>query len=176
DGFFKNPQLFVPFPQEAIKVKNTLEAAGLNQPVNNFVLSLNIAAEDASKRALPIFKKAIIGMSFTDAMGVLKGNETAATDYLRAKTTNQLKAEFTPVVRQSISKVKVTSYWNPIVTNYNRLTLLTGAEQVNPNLEEYITERTIDGLFTLIAKEEALIRKDPAARVSDILRKVFSQQ
>lgn len=176
DGFFKNPQLFVPFPQEAIKVKNTLEAAGLNQPVNNFVLSLNRAAEDASKRALPIFKKAIIGMSFTDAMGVLKGNETAATDYLRAKTTNQLKAEFTPVVRQSISKVKVTSYWNPIVTNYNKVTLLTGAEQVNPNLEEYITERTIDGLFTLIAKEEALIRKDPAARVSDILRKVFSQQ
>src|SRR5690554_6131630 len=98
DGFFKNPQLFVPFPQEAIKVKNTLEAAGLNQPVNNFVLTLNRAAEDASKRALPIFKKAIIGMSFTDAMGVLKGNETAATDYLRAKTTNQLKAEFTPVV------------------------------------------------------------------------------
>ena len=87
-----------------------------------------------------------------------------------------LKAEFSPVVRQSISNVKVTSYWNPIATNYNRLTLLTGAEQVNPNLEEYITERTIDGLFTLIAKEEALIRKDPAARVSDILRKVFAQQ
>lgn len=176
DGFFKNPQLFVPFPEEAIKVKNTLESAGLNQPVDNFILSLNRAAEDASKRALPIFRNAIINMSITDAMGILKGNQTAATDYLKAKTKSQLKAEFSPVVRQSISNVKVTSYWNPIATNYNRLTLLTGAEQVNPNLEEYITERTIDGLFTLIAKEEALIRKDPAARVSDILRKVFAQQ
>ncbi|MDY0200727.1 MAG: DUF4197 domain-containing protein [Bacteroidales bacterium] len=176
DGFFKNPQLFVPFPEEAIKVKNTLESAGLNQPVDNFILSLNRAAEDASKRALPIFRDAIINMSITDAMGILKGNQTAATDYLKAKTKSQLKAEFSPVVRQSISNVKVTSYWNPIATNYNRLTLLTGAEQVNPNLEEYITERTIDGLFTLIAKEEALIRKDPAARVSDILRKVFAQQ
>ena len=176
DGFFKNPQLFVPFPQEAIKVKNTLEMAGLNKPVDNFVVSLNRAAEDASKRALPIFKNAIVSMSISDAMGILKGSETAATDYLRAKTTNQLKAEFTPVVRQSISKVKVTSYWDPIAKNYNRLTLLTGGDKVNPNLEEYITERTIDGLFTLIAKEEALIRKDPAARVTDILRKVFAEQ
>ena len=176
DGFFKNPQLFIPFPPEAIKVKNTLEAAGLNKPVNDFVLSLNRAAEDASNRALPIFKDAIVSMSITDAMGILKGSETAATDYLRQKTTSQLKAEFSPIVRQSISKVNVTSYWNPIATNYNRLTLLTGGEQVNPNLEEYITEKTIDGLFVLIANEEAKIRKDPAARVTEILRKVFSQQ
>ncbi|MDD2196654.1 MAG: DUF4197 domain-containing protein [Bacteroidales bacterium] len=176
DGFYKNPLLFVAFPPEAIKVKNTLESAGLNKPVDNFILSLNRAAEDASKRALPILKDAILGMTITDAMGILKGNETAATDYLKRKTTNHLKAEFTPVVRQSINKVDVTSYWNPIVTNYNRLTLLTGAEQVNPNLEEYITEKTIEGLFTLIAKEEVLIRKDPAARVTDILRKVFAEQ
>ena len=176
DGFFKNPQLFIPFPPEAIKVKNTLEAVGLNKPVNDFVLSLNRSAEDASNRALPIFKDAIASMSITDAMGILKGSETAATDYLRQKTTSQLKAEFSPIVRQSISKVNVTSYWNPIATNYNRLTLLTGGEQVNPNLEEYITEKTIDGLFTLIANEEAKIRKDPAARVTEILRKVFSQQ
>ncbi|HPF94022.1 MAG TPA: DUF4197 domain-containing protein, partial [Tenuifilaceae bacterium] len=149
---------------------------GLNKPVNDFVLSLNRSAEDASNRALPIFKDAIASMSITDAMGILKGSETAATDYLRQKTTSQLKAEFSPIVRQSISKVNVTSYWNPIATNYNRLTLLTGGEQVNPNLEEYITEKTIDGLFTLIANEEAKIRKDPAARVTEILRKVFSQQ
>ncbi len=176
DGFYKNPLLFLPFPPEAIKVKNTLEAAGLNKPVNNFILSLNRAAEDASKRALPIFKDAILDMTITDAMGILKGNETAATDYLKAKTTNQLKTEFTPVVRQSIAKVDVTSYWNPIATNYNRLTLLTGGELVNPNLEEYITEKTIEGLFSLIAKEEVLIRKDPAARITDILRKVFAEQ
>ena len=176
DGFYKNPQLFIPFPEEAIRVKNTLENAGLNKPVNDFVLSLNRAAEDASARAFPIFRNAITTMTITDAMGILRGGETSATDYLRARTTNQLKAEFQPVVRESISKVRVTNYWNPIVTNYNRLTVFSGGEQVNPNLEEYITDKAIEGLFTLIAKEEALIRKDPAARVNDILRRVFGSQ
>jgi hypothetical protein len=137
------------------------------------VLSLNRAAEDASKRAFPIFKSAITTMTITDAIGILKGGDNAATNYLRSKTTSKLKAEFQPVVKQSISTVKVTSYWNPIVTNYNRLTLLTGGGQVNPNLEEYITDRAIEGLFILVAEEEALIRKDPAARVTDILKKVF---
>lgn len=176
DGFFKNAELFIPFPPEAIKVKNTLEKAGLTKPVNDFVLSLNRAAEDASSRALPIFKKAIIEMTFSDAMGILKGNETAATDYLKAKTTQQLKQEFSPEIKKSIDKVKVTSYWNPLVTNYNRITFITGGEEVNPNLEEYITEKTIDGLFSLIAKEETLIRKDPVARITDLLKKVFSEE
>jgi hypothetical protein len=173
DGFFRNSELFIPFPEEAIKVKNTLESAGIKKPVDDFVLSLNRAAEDAAQRAFPIFKNAIISMTITDAMGILKGNDNAATEYLKAKTTSQLKAEFQPIVRQSISNVKVTSYWNPLVTNYNRLTVFTGSEQVNPNLEDYITTKAIDGLFILVAKEEALIRKDPAARVTDILRKVF---
>lgn len=173
DGFFKNQEIFIPFPEEAIKVKNTLESAGITKPIDDFVLSLNRAAEDASKKAFPIFKNAITSMSIADAMGILKGSDNAATNYLKSKTTSQLKAEFQPIVRQSISNVKVTSYWNPIVTNYNRLTLLTGGSQVNPNLEEYITDRAIEGLFLLVAKEEALIRKDPAARVTDILKKVF---
>ena len=173
DGFFKNSLIFIPFPPEAIKAKNTLESAGLGNLVDDFVLSLNRAAEDASKKAFPIFKNAITGMTISDAMGILKGNENAATEYLRSKTSTQLKSEFTPVVKQSINNVKVTSYRNPIVTNYNRLILITGGEQVNPNLEEYITDRAIDGLFKLIAKEEALIRKDPAARVTEILKKVF---
>lgn len=176
DGFFKNPELFIPFPPEAIKVKNTLEKAGLKKPVNDFILSLNRAAEDASKRALPVFKKAITEMTFSDAMGILKGNETAATDYLKTKTTQQLIEEFAPIARKSIERVEVTSYWNPIVTNYNRLTFLTGGEEVNPNLEEYITEKAIEGLFKLIAEEEALIRKDPVARITDLLRKVFSEE
>lgn len=173
DGFFKNQELFIPFPQEAIKVKNTLESAGITKPIDDFVLSMNRAAEDASKKAFPIFKNAITSMTIADAMGILKGGDNAATNYLKNRTTSQLKAEFQPIVRQSISNVKVTSYWSPIVTNYNRLTLLTGGSQVNPNLEEYITERTIEGLFILVAKEEQKIRKDPAARVTDILKKVF---
>lgn len=176
NGFYQNNLIRIPFPEEAIKVKNTLEKAGLNKPIDDFVVSINRAAEDASKRAYPIFRNAITTMTITDAMGILKGGESAATDYLRGRTYSQLKSEFSPIVKQSIDRVNVTSYWNPIATNYNRLTILTGGEQVNPNLEEYITEQTIDGLFKLMAQEEALIRKDPAARVTDILKKVFAQQ
>lgn len=173
DGFYKNQLLFIPFPPEAIKVKNTLEKAGLQKPVDDFVLSLNRAAEDAAQRAYPIFASAITGMTITDAMGILKGADNAATNYLKEKTTLQLKAEFKPIVKQSIDKVKVTSYWNPVMTSYNRLTVLTGGEQVNPELENYITDKAIEGLFKLVEKEEKLIRKDPAARVTDILKKVF---
>lgn len=173
NGFYKNQLLFIPFPPEAIKVKNTLEKAGLQKPVDDFVLSLNRAAEDAAQRAYPIFASAITGMTITDAMGILKGADNAATNYLKEKTTLQLKAEFKPIVKQSIDKVKVTSYWNPVVTNYNRLTLLTGGEQVNPDLENYITDKAIEGLFKLVEDEEKLIRKDPTARITDILKKVF---
>lgn len=173
DGFYKNALIFIPFPPEAIKVKNTLESAGLSNLTNDFVLSLNRAAEDASKKAFPIFSEAITSMTINDAMGILKGADDAATTYLKNKTSAQLKAEFKPIIKKSIDNVKVTSYWNPIATNYNRFTALTGGEQVNPNLEEYITDKAMEGLFKLIAKEEALIRKDPAARVTDILKKVF---
>lgn len=173
DGFYKNPLLFIPFPPEAIKVKNTLEQAGIKKPIDDFIISLNRAAEDAAQRAYPIFSSAITSMTISDAMGILKGADNAATTYLKEKTTNQLKVEFKPIVKQSIEKVKVTSFWNPIATNYNRLTLITGGEQVNPDLENYITDKAIEGLFKLIENEERLIRKDPAARVTDILRKVF---
>jgi hypothetical protein len=176
DGFFKNPQLFLPFPQEAIEAKNVLESAGLNQIVDDFVLSLNRAAEDAAKRALPIFKEAIIGMSITDAMGILKGADNAATEFLKSRTYTKLVDEFKPEVKKAVAAAKVASYWNPVVTNYNRLTILTGGAQINPNLEDYITQKTIDGIFILVAKEEGLIRKDPAARATELLKKVFANQ
>ncbi|HUX53241.1 MAG TPA: DUF4197 domain-containing protein [Williamwhitmania sp.] len=176
DGFYKNPQLFIPFPEDAIKVKNTLEKIGMTKQVNDFVLSLNRAAEEAAKSAAPIFIQAIQNMTIQDALGILKGGDNAATSYLRDKTYDQLKLKFKPIVAQSINKVEVTKYWSPLVSAYNKTTFLSGNERVNPNLEEYITERAIDGLFKLIAKEEQSIRKDPAARVTDILKKVFANQ
>lgn len=176
DGYYKNPQLFIPFPEEAIKVKNTLEKIGMTKQVNDFVLSLNRAAEDAAKSATPIFIQAVQNMTIQDALGILKGGDNAATSYLREKTYAQLKAKFKPIVTQSINKVEVTKYWSPLVSAYNKTTLFTGKEQVNPDLEEYITARAIDGLFLLIANEELKIRKDPAARVTDILKKVFANQ
>lgn len=173
NGFYNNARLFIPFPEEAIKVKNTLEKAGLNKPVETFTLTLNRAAEEASKTAKPIVVSAITSMTISDALGILKGDSTAATQYLRRTTSDQLTQAFTPIVRDAISKVKLTSYWEPVVNTYNKLTFLTGGEKVNPNLEEYITQRTIDGLFVLIADEEKNIRANPAARVTDLLKRVF---
>lgn len=174
DGYYKNPRLFIPFPEDAIKVKNTLEKIGMTKQVNDFVLSLNRAAEEAAKSAAPVFIEAIQNMTFQDAMAILRGADNAAANYLKEKTYEQLKMKFKPIVAQSISKVEVTKYWNPLASAYNKTTLLTGNEKVNPNLEDYITEKAIDGLFILIAQEEMKIRKDPAARVTDILKKVFA--
>jgi len=174
DGFFKNSQLFIPFPPEAEKVKSTLIKAGFTKQVDEFTLTLNRAAEEATKKALPIFVDAITSMSISDAMGILKGEDNAATEYLKRTTSSQLQTAFKPIARDAINKVNLTSYWEPLATNYNRITLLTGGKAVNPNLEDYVTQKAIDGLFILIAKEEKSIRENPAARVTDILKRVFA--
>ncbi|HDP75357.1 MAG TPA: DUF4197 domain-containing protein [Bacteroidales bacterium] len=173
DGFYKNPKIFIPFPPEAEKVRKTLVDAGFSKQVDEFTLTLNRAAEEATKKALPIFADAIAKMSFADAMGILKGSDNAATEYFRKNTSDQLFLAFKPVVNEAIQKVKLTSYWEPLATTYNRLTLLTGGKAVNPSLDEYVTQKAIDGLFVLIEQEEIKIRKDPAARVTDILKRVF---
>jgi len=176
NGFYKNPEIFIPFPPEAVKVKNTLEQAGFSDLIRDFEKSINRAAEEASKKAFPIFKDAITSMTIKDAVGILKGADNAATVYLRSNTEEDLKAEFMPVVKNAVDKVEVTSYWNPIATAYNRIIILTGGSQVNPNLEEYITQKALDGLFLMIAEEEKKIRKDPAARVTYLLKRVFGAQ
>jgi len=176
NGFYKNAEIFIPFPPEAVKVKNTLEQAGFSDMIKDFEKSINRAAEEASKKALPIFKDAITSMTIRDAVGILKGADNAATMYLRSNTEAELKAEFMPVVKNAVDKVEVTSYWNPIATAYNQIILLTGGSQVNPNLEEYITQKALDGLFVIIAQEEKKIRKDPAARVTYLLKRVFGAQ
>lgn len=173
DGFYKNERLFIEFPPEAEKVKNTLIKAGFTKQVDEFTLTLNRAAEEASKTAKPILVDAITKMTIADAVSILKGTDDAATQYLRKTTSNQLTTAFKPLVRKAISKVKLTSYWEPIANTYNKLTILTGGQAVNPNLEDYITQKTIDGLFVLIADEEKNIRQNPAARVTDILKRVF---
>ncbi|MFO7891436.1 MAG: DUF4197 domain-containing protein [bacterium] len=176
NGFYNNPEIFIPFPPEAVKVKNTLEQAGFSDMIKDFEKSINRAAEEASKKALPIFRDAITSMTIRDAVGILKGTDNAATMYLRSNTEEELKAEFMPVVKNAVDKVEVTSYWNPVATAYNRLTLLTGGSQVNPNLKDYITQKALDGLFVMIAQEEKKIRRDPAARVTYILKRVFGAQ
>ncbi|HSH65616.1 MAG TPA: DUF4197 domain-containing protein [Bacteroidia bacterium] len=170
DGFYKNPAIFIPFPPEAQKVKEYANRTGLSAKVTKFELTLNRAAEEAAKNAAPIFLNAIKGMTITDGFTILKGADNAATTYLQDKTTAELKAKFYPIVKTAINKVQVTKYWAPIITSYNKIPMV---QKQNPDLTAYVTERAIQGLFKLIADEELKIRKDPAARISDILKKVF---
>lgn len=170
DGYYKNPKIFIPWPSEARDMKTKLTQMGMSKKIEEFEMSLNRAAEEAAKKAAPVFMSAITNMSVQDGFAILKGNDTAATNYLRKSTYASLKEQFTPVVKEAIEKVKVTSYWSPLATTYNKLPLV---KKQNPNLDEYVTEKAINGLMLLIAEEEVKIRKDPAARVSELLKKVF---
>jgi hypothetical protein len=176
DGFFKNDRLFIPFPPDAIKVKEKVEGLpGFKPQVDKFVLTLNRAAEEAVKSAAPVFVNAITSMTISDGMAILKGEDNAATKYLEDKTSKELYTNFKPKVSEAIKKVELTKYWEPLATKYNQLTKLTGGDPVNADLEDYITKRAISGLFILITDEEKKIRKDPMARVNDILKKVFGE-
>lgn len=173
DGFLGNADIRLPFPEDALKVKEKALEWGLEGQVEKFETTLNRAAEEATKEALPIFKDAILSMSISDGFSILNGGEGAATKYLKDKTTAQLVTAFAPKVENAISKVKLTEYWEPIIKKYNGAMTLTGGEKINPDLNAYVTEKAISGLFFMVEKEENKIRKDPAARVSELLQKVF---
>lgn len=173
DGFYKNPRLFIPWPEEAAEMKSRLLKMGFAKKIEEFETSLNRAAEEAALKAAPVFVDAIANMSVQDGFAILNGTDTSATNYLRKTTYAPLKSNFLPVVKEAIEKVNVTSYWNPLVKAYNRL---PGVKKQNPDLDDYVTNKAINGLMVLIADEEIKIRKDPAARVSDILKKVFGSK
>jgi hypothetical protein len=107
-------------------------------------------------------------------MTILKGSNNAATLYLKDKTVEKLKITFKPIVKEAISKVQVTKYWENVANAYNKLNVLSGGKKINPDLESYITDKAIEGLFKMIAKEEEQIRNNPAARVTDLLKKIFN--
>lgn len=173
DGFFKNPLIRIPFPPEAKKVENLAKELGMTTQVNRFVMTLNRAAETAAKDAAPIFVNAVKALTINDGLQILNGGDDAATVYLRGKTEAELKVKFMPVVKKAIAKVQLTRYWNPIVTKYNKI---PGVIKQNPNLDDYVTTKAIEGLFKLIAQEETKIRKDPAAQVTSLLQKVFGKK
>lgn len=175
DGFFANAALKILMPPEAQKVENTLRRVGLGKQVDDAILSMNRAAEDACKNAAPIFTNAIKQMSFRDALGILKGTDTAATGYLRGKTTAELTTAFRPVIEQSLHKTDATKYWNSLISSYNKVNIF-GGQKINPDLSAYVTEKALSGIFTQVAIEEKNIRRDPLARTSDILKKVFGNR
>ncbi|MDR2848804.1 MAG: DUF4197 domain-containing protein [Bacteroidales bacterium] len=172
DGFYKNPKLFIPWPAETAKMKQTLTSLGMGKQVATVEETMNRAAEEAAKGAFDVFAAAIKGMTIKDGIAIVNGGETSATEYLRSSTSSTLSNKFKPIVKKAISNVKLTSYWKPLMTQYNKL---PGVKKQNPDLEQYITNKTIDGLMILIAEQEIKIRKDPAAQVTDILKRVFGK-
>lgn len=170
DGFYKNTKIKIPFPAEAKAMETKLRALGMGTECDKFVETLNRGAEEATKSAASIFLDAITNLTISDGLTILKGADNAATEYLKTNTTSKLKIAFLPIVKAALTKVEVTKYWTPLTTAYNKIPMVT---KVNPDLDAYVTEKGINGLFKLIAEEEYKIRKDPSARISDILKKVF---
>lgn len=171
DGYFKNPLITIPFPSEASAVENAVRKVGMGNEVDKVVESLNRAAENAAQGALPIFGDAITKLTLTDALSIVQGsNERAATDYLQKTTSAQLTEKFKPVIQQSLDKVDATKYWETVMNAYNKIPFV---KKMNPDLSQYVTEKAISGLFIMVAQEEKEIRKNPLARTTDILKKVF---
>lgn len=173
DGYFKNPEIKIPFPPDVKRVEDKLRQIGLGNEVDRFVMTLNRGAEDAAKEAKPIFIATIRSMTIQDAWSILKGEENAATQYLKRTTSSLLKDKFKPVIKSSLDKVSATRYYGDIVNRYNQVPLV---QKVNPNLDDYATDKAIEGLFLMIAKEEKNIRQNPVARTTELLKKVFGAQ
>lgn len=169
DGFFKDAAVKILLPKEVQDVEKKMRMLGMGKLVDNAVLSMNRAAEDASKSAAPIFLSAIKKMTVTDALNILRGTDTAATGYLRKSTTPELVASFRPVIEESLKKVDATKYWTDVFTTYNRFS----SKPVDTDINSYVTTKALDGLFYYVAQEEVNIRKNPAGRVTDVLKKVF---
>lgn len=172
DGFFKNSTLKILMPPEAQKAENTLRKMGLNQLADDFILSLNRAAEDAAAKAAPIFLQTIQEITLTDAVTILRGNERAATTYLQSKTQASLAEAFKPSIQASLSKVNATKYWESIIKTVQAIPFMK--IKMNPDLSAYITEKTLDGIYFQMANEEKEIRANPAARTNELLQQVFN--
>lgn len=172
DGYFKNAAIKILMPDEAKMVESKLRQVGLGSLVDNAILSMNRAAEQAAKESKPIFINAIKNITITDALSILKGPDDAATSYLKTNTSTQLTEKFTPIIKKALDNTQATKYWSDVFTNYNKI---PGVQKVNPDLTKYVTQKALDGLFKMIAEEEFAIRKDPLARGTDLLKKVFGK-
>ena len=170
NGYYGNPELRIPFPAEVSEVDRALRKIGLGKEVDRFVKQLNRSAELAAAKARPIFIKSISAMTIRDAFDILNGEADAATRYLMRTTGDELRAQFRPIVSDKLGETSATRYYGDIVKRYNQLPFVS---KVDPDLESYATDKAIEGLFLLIAEEEANIRANPAARTTQLLRRVF---
>lgn len=173
DGFYKNEAVKILMPEELLKVDRTLRKMGMSTLADDGIKALNRAAEDAVKEATPIFVGAIKNMTITDAKSILMGNETSATTYLQKSTTTALYAKFSPVVQTSLGKVGADLIWTSIIKKYNSIPFV---KTINPDITDYVTNKSLDGVFKMITIEEKNIRTNLDSRTSDVLKKVFALQ
>ncbi len=173
DGYFKSPYKIL-LPEEAQQIVTKVKMVpGFENVEDELVLRLNRAAELAAKKATPIFVSAIKQMTFKDAMDILMGEKDAATRYLDKTTRQQLFNEFMPVIQNSLDEVNAREYWRSVVQAYNKIPLV---KKMNPELDQYVTQKGLDGMFSLIEKKELDIRDNRSSRTSDLLAKVFAKQ
>jgi len=171
DGFLGNPQIRIGLPEQLDSMAKALRAVGFSSQVDALEVSMNRSAERAAGEADDVFLSAIRQMSIDDARGILEGGQTAATDYFRAATQDELRQRFEPIVAERMRQVGFVRLYEQAVARYQAIPL---APALSFRPEGYVTERTLDGLFTVLADEERRIRTDPAARVTDLLRRVFA--
>lgn len=173
DGFFKNSAIKIPFPTQVRQAESTLRSMGMGTLADNMILSMNRAAEDAAKQAGPIFINSIKQMTVTDAVNIVSNQQPdAATQFLKRTTTESLVTSFKPTIKTALDKTLATKYWKDITTYYNKIPLVS---PISTDLPDYVTRKAIDGLFYMVAQEEAKIRKDPAGQTTEILRDVFGK-
>ena len=173
DGFYRNQLVKILLPAELQKVDKALRDVGLDNLADEGLKILNRAAEDAVKEATPIFVNAVKQITFNDAKNILLGNDNAAMNYLRQRTKTELYQKFSPVIKNSFSKVGADRIWNNIINKYNSIPF---TNNVNPDLTDYVTGEALEGVYTMIAVEEKEIRNKVTARTTDLLRRVFALQ
>jgi len=171
DGFLSNPQVKIPMPEKLEIVEKTLRKLGQDKYADEFVLTMNRAAEQAVPLTLDILKQAITGMSIEDARGILKGSDSAATEYLRKVGGDQMMQKIAPIVARATAKTGVTQQYKKL---FDKMGFMSKVMDPNDyDIDKYITGKTVDGLFVMVAAEEKKIRENPVARTTDLLKKVF---
>lgn len=179
-GFLTNLNVKIPMPEKLQKVESALRLAGQNQMADDFVASMNHAAEKAVPVAAGVFGDSIKQMSIADAKGILNGAPDAATQFFRKTTQTNLAAKFHPIVQAATDQVGVTARYKQMMTKFNAVNTLGGLFGKSPavkldaaDIDTYVTDKALDGLFKMVAEEEKNIRANPVARTTDLLQKVF---
>ncbi|MBF0570472.1 MAG: DUF4197 domain-containing protein [Candidatus Omnitrophica bacterium] len=171
DGFFKNEEIKIPLPEKLQMLDKGLRMVGLGKTVDDFILSMNRAAEASAPQARDIFINSIVGLSFDDAMRIYNGGNTAATEFLKEKTSHQLRDAFLPFIRKSLAQYDVTAKYNDVIGKYRSLPFSHNVPI--PDVEQYVLDKALNGLFLILGQEETKIRTQPAARITSLLKEVF---